>query len=163
MHWLCVDPGETTGYSLWNGGELVLADQAPMWNFIDMVDMTLRGPSSEAVARPGCGHVGLFTPEGEPVELGALVVEDWQLYPWVIRAGGLDYDKCRTARAIGALTLLCRQHGAELIFQGADIKKGAQAAGAEALYLEPVYENRHANDSIQHGVFYLAVNGGPPC
>lgn len=163
MYWLCVDPGETTGYSVWKDGEMILADQAPMWEFIDMVDMTLRGPSSEAVARPGCGHIGLFTPEGEPVVLEAMVMEDWQLYPWVIRQGGLDFDKCRTARAIGALTLLCRQHGVKLIFQGADIKKGAQAAGAEALYLEPVHENRHANDSIQHGVFYLAVNGGPPC
>lgn len=162
MYWLCVDPGETTGYSVWKDGEMILADQTPMWEFIDVVDMTLRGPSSEAVARPGCGHIGLFTPEGEPVVLEAMVVEDWQLYPWVIRQGGLDFDKCRTARAIGALTLLCRQHGIKLIFQGADIKKGAQAAGAEALYLEPVHENRHANDSIQHGVFYLAVNGGPP-
>lgn len=162
MYWICVDPGETTGYSVWKDGELILADQAPMWEFIDIVDMTLRGPSSEAVARPGCGHVGLFTPDGEPIELEAMICEDWQLYPWVIRQGGLDFDKCRTARAIGALTLLCRQHGIELIFQGASIKDGAQAAGAEALYLEPVHENRHANDSIQHGVFYLAVNGGPP-
>lgn len=163
MYWITVDPGETTGWSLWKDGDLIFADQTPMWEFIDKVDMTLRGPSSEAVARPGCGHIGIFTPDGEPVELEAVVCEDWLLYPWVIQTGGLDFDKCRTARAIGALTLLCRQHGIKLVFQGADIKKGAQAAGAEALYLEPVHENRHANDSIQHGVFYLAVNGGPPC
>jgi hypothetical protein len=162
MYWLCVDPGETTGWSLWKDGELIFADQTPMWEFIDKVDMTLRGPSSEAVARPGCGHIGIFTPDGEPVELEAVVCEDWQLYPWELT--NLAWDKCRTARAIGALTLLCRQHGVKLVFQGADIKKGAQAAGAEALYLEPVHENRHANDSIQHGVFWLALNKGKaPC
>ncbi len=160
MWWLCIDPGETTGWSLWKDGELIFAEQDPMWEFIDKLDMTLRGPSSEAVAWPGC--IGIFTPDGEPVTLEAIICEDWLLYPWVIQAGGLDFDKCRTARAIGAITLLCRQHGCELIFQGASIKKGAQAAGAEALYLEPVHENRHANDSIQHGVFYLAVNGEPP-
>lgn len=161
MYWLCIDPGETTGWSLWKDGDLIEADQTPMWEFIDKVYATLQGPSSAAVARPDCGHVGLFTPEGEPVKLEALVVEDWQLYPWELQ--NLAWDKCRTARAIGALTLLCRLYGIKLVFQGADIKKGAQAAGAEALYLEPVHENRHANDSIQHGVFYLATKGGPPC
>lgn len=161
MEWLCVDPGETTGFSLWRDGDMLEAEQLPMWTFIDVVDASLRGPSSQVVAAPDCGHGGLFTPEGTPVELGALVVEDWQLYPWELQ--NLAWDKCRTARAIGALTLLCRQHGVKLVFQGADIKKGAQAAGAESLYLEPVHENRHANDSIQHGVFYLATKGGPPC
>lgn len=151
--WLCVDPGETTGYSLWKGGELVYADQLPMWEFIDAVFEWVNGNDG-------------LTPLGAPADiddnsLGGVVCEDWQLYPWELQ--NLAWDKCRTARAIGALTLICRQFGVELVFQGADIKKGAQAAGAEALYLEPVHENRHANDSIQHGVFFLAVNGGPPC
>lgn len=159
MYWLCIDPGETTGWSLWEDGNLIFGEQTPMWEFIDKLDITLRGDSSEAPGLLGC--IGIFM-EGKLVNLEAIVCEDWLLYPWVIQAGGLDFDKCRTARAIGAITLLCRQHGVKLVFQGADIKKGAQAAGAEALYLEPVHENRHANDSIQHGVFYLAVNGEAP-
>lgn len=161
MYWLCVDPGETTGWSIWKDGDLILADQTPMWEFIDMVDATLRGTVSQSPELPGPGHVGILI-EGEPIELGAMVVEDWLLYPWVIRDGGLDFDKCRTARAIGALTLLCRQYGIKLVFQGADIKKGAIAAGAEELFLEPVHENRHANDSTMHGVYYLAIHHGKP-
>lgn len=154
--WLCVDPGETTGWSLWDEeGNLRHADQTPMWNFIDLVAACLEAKDTRKFAE-------FFdaTEEGELPELTALLVEDWLLYPWELQ--NLAWDKCRTARAIGALTLLCRLHGKKLIFQGADIKKGAVAAGAEALYLEPVHENRHANDSIQHGVFYWATNGGPP-
>jgi len=159
--WLCVDPGETTGWSLWDtDGKLRYADQTPMWKFADMV-----------FACAECKDTRLFEAffealtdkerdKGEVPTIYAMVVEQWQLYPWELQ--NLAWDHCRTARLIGAIELICRQFGIQLILQGADIKKGAQAAGAEALYLEPVHENRHANDSIQHGVFYLAVNGGPP-
>lgn len=155
--WLCVDPGETTGYSVWGDGDLLYADQLPMWEFIDRVEEW-----ATTGARPDCFGWDAETSEPDEGPPTALVVEDWQLYPWVIREGGLDFDKCRTARAIGALTHICRRLGIKLVFQGADIKDGAKAAGAEALYLSPVHENRHANDSIQHGVFYLAAHGGPP-
>jgi hypothetical protein len=30
-------------------------------------------------------------------------------------------------------------------------------AGAEQLFVEPLHENRHANDAIRHGVYYLAT------
>lgn len=154
--WLCVDPGETTGWSLWDKkGKLVYADQTPMWNFIDLVYETVARQENDNDFRSSVtwGDV-------EVEDIIAIICEDWQLYPWELQ--NLAWDKCRTARAIGALTLICRQFNKTLVFQGADIKKGAQAAGAEALYLEPVHENRHANDSIQHGVFYQAVKGGPP-
>lgn len=151
--WLCVDPGETTGYSVWQGKKLVWADQLPMWSFVDSVYLwTSTGDWS------GLGEFELAGDTDAERALRAIVCEQWQLYPWELQ--NLAWDECRTARAIGALTLICRQFGKQLVFQGADIKKGAQAAGAEALYLEPVHENRHANDSIQHGVFYLAVNRG---
>lgn len=153
--WLCVDPGETTGFSLWDAaGKLVWAEQLPMWEFIDAVyQWAVDGLVPTALLPKAAGqHLDH--------NLGAVVCEDWKLYPWELE--NLAWDKCRTARAIGALTLICRQFGHGLTFQGADIKEGAKQAGAEALYIEPINENRHANDSIQHGVFYLALNGGPP-
>lgn len=155
--WLCVDPGETTGWSIWSERNLVLAGQAPLWKFIDAVDAWLMLDGSRD------GAYDVFTQENvEGYDLGAFVVEDWKLYPWELE--NLAWDACRTARGIGALELLARQHGIPFHLQGADIKAAAQAAGAEALYLEPVHENRHANDSIQHGVFYLANHGlEPPC
>lgn len=246
--WLCVDPGETTGWSLWDGKDLLDADQTSMWQFADDVYRAVAAVPGDIMYLAGlldgeghiaiqnkkhpCGRIEIKMTDPAPLQwclskfggnlngphpkgdghkdsftwntaqadtvarilaqvrphlkvkgsaadsvldfldekgveppqfvgISAMVVEDWQLYPWELQ--NLAWDKCRTARLIGALTLICRQYGIKLVFQGADIKKGAQAAGAEALYLEPVHENRHANDSIQHGVFYLAVNGGPPC
>lgn len=128
----------------------------PIWNFADAVYEWAESDFVPAALRNALDDDVV----DEHCKLGAIICEQWQLYPWELQ--NLAWDECRTARLIGAITLICRRFGIKLIFQGADIKKGAQAAGAEALYLEPVHENRHANDSIQHGVFYLAVNGGPP-
>jgi hypothetical protein len=154
MLWLCVDPGETTGWSIWRGKEIVEAGQTDLWPFIDAVDAWLNNDELKAIPVFGIGTLGEF-------DLGAIVCEDWSLYPWLLDK--LAWDKCRTARGIGALELLARQHGIPIHLQGADIKDGAKAAGAEELYLTPLEENRHANDSIQHGVFYTARHGKAPC
>jgi hypothetical protein len=150
--WLTADPGETTGFSIWRGKDLKYAGQLALWEFIDAVDAWLSDGSPPEV----------FELTGFPTtKLGAIVCEDWSLYPWMLDK--LAWDKCRTARGIGALELLARQHSIPMILQGADIKDAAQAAGAEELYVSPVYENRHANDAIQHGVFYVARHGEAPC
>ena len=151
MYWLCVDPGETTGWSVWRDKKLVAAGQTDLWGFIDAVDAWLTGMLTE--------EMPLY--DFSDHTLGAIVCEDWSLYPWMLDK--LAWDKCRTARGIGALELLARQHGISITLQGADIKDAAQAAGAEELYLTPAHENRHANDSIQHGVFYTARHGKAPC
>lgn len=84
------------------------------------------------------------------------------LYPWAMEAGALNYDKCRTARAIGALEYICRASGTPYTLQGASIKDTAQAAGVEDLYLQPRHENRHANDAMQHFVFFNLKQKNPP-
>jgi hypothetical protein len=154
MYWLTIDPGETTGWSVWQGTERVGGGQDPLWDFIDAVDAWFEN-----------GFICSGPVFGDANErIGALVVEDWRLYPWVIGSGALDFDACRTARGIGALELLARRNHIPIILQPASIKDAAKAAGAEEMYVSPVHENRHQNDSIQHGVFYLALNGNkPPC
>lgn len=155
MHWLTIDPGETTGWALWEGVRLVHADQCPRLRHIDIVDWWLDN------GEPPLDDVDIeFGDAGLP--LGAIVCENWQLYPDVMRTGALDYDECRTARAIGAYELLARQHNIKFITQGAAIKGPAEEAGSRELYLSPQHEMRHANDAIDHGVFYFNRNGGPP-
>lgn len=158
MYWLTIDPGETTGWALWEGTRLVHADQHPRVEHIDIVDALL---SVNEHARVPEAVKDIAT--GRAKGVGALVVENWQLYPDVIRTGALDYDECRTARAIGAYELLARQHNIRYITQGAAIKGPAEEAGSRELYLTPQHENRHANDAIDHGVFYFNRHGGPPC
>lgn len=149
--WLCVDPGETTGWSIWQGKRLLQAGQLDLLSFIDAVDAWLTEGDVPAVLDLDGAARG---------PLAAIVCEDWKLYPWMLEK--LAWDMCRTARGIGALELLARQHNIQIVLQGADIKDAAQKAGAEELYLRPVHENRHANDSIQHGVFYTARHGKAP-
>lgn len=154
--WLTVDPGETTGWALWKGREKIDGGQDPLWDFIDYLTDSLIcvGGDYENADGP-------FVTKDET--LGALIVEDWRLYPWVLASGALDFDACRTARGIGAIELLARLATIPIILQPATIKEMAKAAGAEELYVSPVHENRHQNDAIQHGVFYLAKEGRPPC
>lgn len=149
MRWLSIDPGETTGWALWDDEDLLEAGQTPLRQFIDGVYQALVAPES---VPPG------LSPAYEGV--GRLVVEDWQLYPW--KSKELAWDYCRTARGIGALELIARLAGIELVLQPAAIKERAEAAGAENLFVHPLHENRHANDAIRHGVYYMTDPEAPP-
>lgn len=151
MRWITLDPGETTGWSVWEGTDLVEAGQTRMWEHIDALDNAMSMPAVAAMEEPLEGH-------DEP--FGALVCEDWQLYPKVMKTGALDYDHCRTARAIGAYTLIARQHGIPFILQGAAIKDAAETI-SEPFFVKPIYEMRHANDAIMHGVYRINTKGAP--
>lgn len=152
MRMLCVDPGEDAGFSVWEGNDLIDAGTEKMWPFADAVWAGLNGSmASEETAwisellYPGCDR---------------MVVEDFRIYPREAQAGSLNWDQVRTARLIGALTFMARTLGIEFKLQPALIKERAEAAGAEALFYRPLHENRHANDSIRHGVYWLAVSRG---
>ena len=149
MKWISIDPGETTGYAVWNDETLIDAGQRPLWEFIDVLAAT-------------SGVVTLPTVHLDPDLVAALegwerlVVENWRIYPEQARNGDLDFDECRTARGIGTFELLTRASGKEIILQPALIKDESERGGAEQLFISPRYENRHANDAIRHGWFYVA-------
>jgi hypothetical protein len=152
MLWLAVDPGEDTGWSLWRGSTLVDAGTEKLWAFGDSVFMAVFRPEEAELV----GDELAAKLEG----IQMIVCEDWRLYPWEMKKGSLNWDQCRTARLIGSLTQTCRMGGLELVLQGAKIKERAEAAGAKALFMSPLDENRHANDAIRHGVYYQAIARG---
>lgn len=156
MKILACDPGESFGYCVGEDDQLQHASTADMGTFVHALAVAL--------------HVGSPTAPNLPQDLDLVeslrgvqhvVIEDWQLYPWVMREGGLDYDKCRTARAIGAVQIICQLAGVPTTLQPAKIKETAQAAGVEQLYLRPLHENRHANDAMQHFLFFNLRQGRP--
>lgn len=122
------------------------AGTTEMWEFVDELYFSVEGAAEPDLAQLGLRFAGVRR----------LVVEDWALYPWALQ--GLAWDKCRTARAIGALELIARAFGLELVLQPAKIKEGAVAAGAENLFSTPLHENRHQNDAIMHGTFFIATH-----
>lgn len=148
-----VDPGEATGYSIWEDEDLEFAGTTSMEDFPHALAVALgvEGPLS-----------GVRETDQELVKrlrgTSQLVVEEWQLYPWKLNA--LAWDHCRTARLIGAIEFVAEAAGIPTVLQAAAIKEGAVAGGAEELFLRPLEENRHANDAIMHGVYYFAQKAG---
>lgn len=143
---LTIDPGETTGWALWDADwKLLEAGQTPLNEFCTALFWYVAGERLDA----GCTGAGEFD-WMERVQ--RIVCEDWAIYPW--EAQNLGWDKCRTARGIGRIELIAQVAEIELVLQPAKIKETALAAGAEELFLSPRHPNRHANDAIMHGVYY---------
>jgi hypothetical protein len=163
--WITVDPGEDCGLAVWEDDRLILGYTLKM----EVVDLMLHfsiletGPGKAVEFRELYPECEDFMDQIEGYKIVRIVCEDWRLYPWVMytpdgRAShALDFDQCRTARLIGAITHVARLAGIPVHLQGADIKETAVAAGAEQLYYKPLHENRHQNDAIQHGVYWLVI------
>lgn len=154
MRWLTVDPGEDTGWALWDDNTMLDAGTEKMWVFADALFEAVMGP-----------YMGLPVPEHDSLAdrlmgIEMVVCEDFRIYPWEAKAGNLNWDQVRTARLIGAITLITRQGRLEWHLQPAKIKERAEAAGAQSLFLKPLHENRHANDAIMHGVYYQSLQAG---
>lgn len=152
---LCVDPGETTGWSLWNGDILLGGGQTPLWPFChdvqDAVESNV-GPLAEGeteLLRAGASKKANTGP------IALFVVEKFALYPWAAKE--LSWDEFRTAQLIGALTFMAARYQLEIEKQPALIKERAMAGGAGELFVRPLRENRHTNDSIMHGFYYRQV------
>lgn len=155
---LYCDPGEDFGWAVGRDTKLLAAGTEKMWTMADDVWEALNNPSDPSIPlnSPDFGRNGV--PDDELLgPIGRIVCENWKIYPWEAHKGSLDWDECRTARVIGALTFMARLKGIPFVTQGADIKQAAKAAGAEELYYRPLRENRHQNDAIQHFVFFTNV------
>jgi hypothetical protein len=151
VKWISLDPGESTGYAVWEG----LEPGAPP---LEAGTASLR----DVVAAAGADLNPFREETREPLEAlfdgwRLLVVEDWALYPWELE--NLAWDKCRTARGIGALEYIAWTSGRDITLQPASIKEAAERAGAEEFFLSPREENRHANDAIRHGVYFRTIAG----
>ena len=150
--WLCVDPGEDTGWALFEDDRLIDAGTEKLWAFGESV--------FTAVFRPEEAELVGDELATKFAGIVRIVCEDFRIYPWEAKKGSLNWDPMRTPRLIGALTIIAKMGALEFEIQGAKIKERAEAAGAEALFLTPLNENRHANDAIRHGVYYLAIKRG---
>jgi hypothetical protein len=149
---LCCDPGETTGFSIWAGAKVIGGGQTPLWQFAHDVWDALAdnvGPLSEL--QDDLLHPGVSQEENTgPITL--MVIEKFALYPWLAKE--LAWNEFRTVQLIGALVFMAELHDVEVEKQAANIKERAMAAGAGELFVRPLRENRHQNDSLQHGVWY---------
>lgn len=169
--WITVDPGEDTGLSVWEDDRLIMGDTLKMdvvgmmFYYLLIVPRVAGAAARDLIADflADYPEVQDFWAEIDKRPIERVVCEDWRLYPHIMytpdgRAShALDWDQCRTARLIGKIELCCAAASMPLNLQPAKIKETAVAAGAEQLYYKPLHENRHQNDAIQHGVFWLVI------
>lgn len=154
---LCVDPGEMTGWSIWHDDTLLGGGQTPMWNFAhDVYNFFEGGVGPLEQHEQGILHPGI-KPEQNVDTIGLMVVEKFALYPWEAKKGTLDWNEFRTSQLIGALHFLAQLFDVRIHKQPASIKERALAGGAKELFVKPIHDNRHQNDSIMHGFFYRQV------
>lgn len=151
MKLIAIDPGETTGWSVWDTDTATKIDggQHDLWKFIDALCIALLGTLPEELDEDL---------EAAMRGVERIVCEDWKIYPEKAHSGALDWDSCRTARGIGAIELIARMSRTPIKLYGANIKKAAQAMGAESTFVEPLHENRHENDSHYHAIYDMANN-----
>lgn len=143
MKIVAVDPGESLGYAI-GTPEWETAGTSELWDFIHALGRALGVTKAEVADQELLDRL-------QGVEF--VVIEDWQLYPWELE--NLGWDKCRTARGIGALEYICQSASVPYTLQPAAIKDTAVSAGAEENFLRPLHENRHANDATMHLTYYL--------
>src|SRR4051794_11394281 len=111
---LYVDPGETTGWAMGNGLVLLASGQEDLWPFADAVLAACADPDAQTFLAQGQIpdlRQGI-DPAANSGPIGRIVCEDWRLYPWQLH--NMKWDPCRTARLIGALTLVTRAYSLEL-------------------------------------------------
>jgi hypothetical protein len=152
---LYIDPGETAGWSLACGTTLLAAGQTPLWHFADDIwDALKRTPKGPLAHTPQAdAHMHWDADESlMDLPIKRIVFENFRLYKKFAMA--LVGDEFRTVRLIGAFYWMARHHGIDIFDQNASIKELAEIGGAEAFFLRPLKENRHANDALRHWWYF---------
>lgn len=138
---LCLDPGETTGWSLFGGGELIEWGQeatgtepALMADFVNSIEAAY--------------HSVLDWPDG----LERIVYEEYRVRG--NKAQEHIGSEVVTIQHIGAIKVVANELGLKLVKQSAGMAKGF--ASDRKLRAWGLYQTglRHANDSIRHGVYW---------
>lgn len=131
------DPGETTGYSIWDDSVLIEAGQlnthtvksSVLW-MGEWLDLKCKH-HKDALA----------------------VMEEYRVYSW--KTQDHAQSTMHTSRFIGCLETLLVQRGIPYVMQGAGMAKPfATDPKLKAWGFYDKYE-RHSRDAIRHGVYYL--------
>lgn len=125
---LSLDPGGTTGWSLFKNGKLVDGGQVKGSN-LEMEKLIVQMKPS------------------------VIVCEAFLLYPW--KAKSLAWSSLQTSQLIGAIKLIGRQQRVRIVEQGANLAKNFCSDDLLKMWRMYSPTKRHMNDSIRHGAYYL--------
>jgi len=129
------DPGQTTGYSIWDDAHLVEADQLPTNEVRDSVRW-LRD----------------WIEWKKPVWV---VIEEYRIYSWKTESHA--WSDIHTIRLIGCLETLLTLYGARYSMQGAGLAK--TFANDDKLEAWGYWKRgqKHARDAIRHALYFYCT------
>ena len=132
---LCLDPGHTTGYSVFERGKLTEAGQ---FRTVEADDSINWEPIVELLQKVQPTHI---------------VMEDYRVYSHKLDRH--SFSRVPTLRVIGALDFLCWEKSIPVYYQMATQAKGFITD--EKLKKWGLYDQgqRHSRDSMRHGLYYL--------
>lgn len=138
---LALDPGETTGYAVFENGMLTtighrklgMTDNKKTLDFEPVVEL-----------------ISDYFPN-------IVVCENYRIYAWKVNQH--TWADLITPKLIGAITYRCSYMNLPLVFQAAQEAKGfvTDKKLKEWAYY---YKGSHARDAIRHGAYYLLFNKG---
>jgi len=130
---LALDPGETTGFCVFEGPNLVVADQLKTKSVPE---------GAWEIEKAVCKH-----------NVAEVVMEMYRVYSW--KAEDHSWQSLHTPRLIGAVEYVCFQLDVPLIQQTAQQAKGF--CTDEKLKAWGVYQvgKPHSCDAIRHACYYL--------
>jgi len=135
---LCLDPGETTGFAVFNREKLV--------RFGELSGTIKHNDINSALLTN-------FIHEIQPTHI---VCEDYRIYSHKLKRHA--YSRVMTIRLIGAIEFICQMENIPLTFQ--------MAAQAKGFVTDERLKNwgfwyrgvKHARDAIRHGLYFIIVN-----
>jgi hypothetical protein len=129
---LSLDPGNTTGWALFNGeGKLLGCGQMPATSGLKL---------DRLISLSKATH---------------LVIEEYRIYPWKMAQHSMS--DVPTLRLVGAIELIAAQRKLPLRKQGANLAKGfcTNLKLASWGLLQATQAKRHANDAVRHACYAL--------
>lgn len=140
---LCIDPGETVGWAIFQNGELRYFGHLLVKQMVD------DGTTLDVVLGDffcGCRLLA-------DTDVFKCVIEDYAVYAHKLQAN--VWSSLFTVRLIGAVELFCAQQNLPLSYQMAAEAKffGSE----EKMKRWGIWQIgfRHANDAIRHGLYYM--------
>lgn len=138
---LSVDPGETSGFFLFNSADKV------HYNEKDRDIIVSLGEKDNYYGFDSL--IENYSPD-------LIVYEEFKLYPW--KAKQKAWSTFPTVEVIGVLRYLAEKHNIEMIGQGADTKDYFDDKKLKWCSMHKGY-SPHERDAIRHGFFYLEFGG----
>lgn len=138
---IALDPGETTGYAVYQNGKLIDAGQLPTSYIIQGIQSLEPLLDKYLDQKPYC------------------VFENYRIYSWKTETH--TWAELHTPQMLGVIETLCYVRGIKCSRQMAQQAK--QFCTDDKLKMWGYYKPglKHARDAIRHGCYYLLFNNKP--